>query len=445
MTLARAFRFPLFSLAAQNVGQRRARAVLLGLAIMLAVGVGYASFTVGAALRVGVATSFSRMGADMAVVPYGTLVNITSSLLTVQPTDLELDGNLADQLRAIPGIAHVAPQRLVRADADGRPINLVAYDPDRDFTVQPWLAAAAAAAGPLAVGQVLIGERVEGDKPGSVLRVCGEPLTVRDALGRTGVGPFDESYFVSFATLDRLIAAFREICRLHGISLASDAPARTGPVDAASLIKTHNHVLIPGEAACLSDIAPGRVSAFLIQLAPRATTQRVAFALGQIPGIKVVMGNPLYTSTRQALGGLFGGFALFGVLLLLALMLTVALLFSAIVRERYRELGLLRAMGARPGQIMCIILTEAALVTGLGGLCGLGFGVALVLLFARSLGNYFTSIGVPFAWPAAPTLWLAAAIGLLAAVLLGVAGALVPAWRARRMEPFALIVSEATR
>ena len=101
MTLARAFRFPLFSLAAQNVGQRRARAVLLGLAIMLAVGVGYASFTVGAALRVGVATSFSRMGADMAVVPYGTLVNITSSLLTVQPTDLELDGNLADQLRAI--------------------------------------------------------------------------------------------------------------------------------------------------------------------------------------------------------------------------------------------------------------------------------------------------------------------------------------------------------
>ena len=44
MTLARAFRFPLFSLAAQNVGQRRARAVLLGLAIMLAVGVGYASW-----------------------------------------------------------------------------------------------------------------------------------------------------------------------------------------------------------------------------------------------------------------------------------------------------------------------------------------------------------------------------------------------------------------
>ena len=75
--LARAFRFPLFSLAAQNVGQRRARAVLLGLAIMLAVGVGYASFTVGAALQVGVATSFSRMGADMAVVPYGTLVNST--------------------------------------------------------------------------------------------------------------------------------------------------------------------------------------------------------------------------------------------------------------------------------------------------------------------------------------------------------------------------------
>ena len=54
---------------------------------MLCVGIGFASFVAGWALQEGIATSFSRMGADLIVVPRATLVNITSSLLTVQPTD----------------------------------------------------------------------------------------------------------------------------------------------------------------------------------------------------------------------------------------------------------------------------------------------------------------------------------------------------------------------
>jgi putative ABC transport system permease protein len=130
-------RFLLFRLAAQNIGRRRLRALLLGLSVMLAVGVGFASFTGGWALRSGVVTSFSRMGADIVVVPLGTLVNITSTLLTVQPTEQELDGGLAKRLRAIPGVGVVAPQRIVRAQADGRAINLIAFDPLADFTVQP--------------------------------------------------------------------------------------------------------------------------------------------------------------------------------------------------------------------------------------------------------------------------------------------------------------------
>ena len=92
--------FLLFRLAAQNLGRRRLRALLLGLAVMLAVGVALASFVGGWALRGGVVTSFSRMGADIVVVPRGTLVNITSTLLTVQPTDQELDAELADRLRS---------------------------------------------------------------------------------------------------------------------------------------------------------------------------------------------------------------------------------------------------------------------------------------------------------------------------------------------------------
>ena len=53
-----------------------------------------------------------------------------------------------------------------------------------------------------------------------------------------------------------------------------------------------------------------------------------------------------------------------GMLALMAIMfvstaLMLSVLFSAIIAERKRELGLLRAMGARRRQIMGMLLTEA--------------------------------------------------------------------------------------
>ncbi len=167
------------------------------------------------------------------------------------------------------------------------------------------------------------------------------------------------------------------------------------------------------------------------------------FAIGQIPGIKLVTGNAVFTTTRQALGSLFGSMVVFALLLLLGLLILICLLFSAIVQERYRELSQLRVMGARPSQIMRIILTEAAAITVLGGLFGLGFGASLVLVFARTLGFYFETIGVPFAWPPVWTTVLAAAVAVVFSALLGIVGAFVPAWRAGRLEPYALLKAEA--
>src|SRR5260370_14367750 len=129
----------LIRLAAQNVGRRRLRAVFLGAAVMLGVGIGFASFVAGWALREGIATSFSRMGADLVAVPRATLVNITSSLLTVQPTDETLPADLAKRIAAIPGVARVASQRIVPALVEGRALNLIAFDPCRSFSVLPWL------------------------------------------------------------------------------------------------------------------------------------------------------------------------------------------------------------------------------------------------------------------------------------------------------------------
>jgi putative ABC transport system permease protein len=89
-----------------------------------------------------------------------------------------------------------------------------------------------------------------------------------------------------------------------------------------------------------------------------------------------------------------------------------------------------------------MILAEAAIITGLGGLAGLGFGTALLLMFARSLGFYFGLLGVPFAWPPAAVLQVGEIAAIVFSAILGVVGALLPAWRVRRMAPYALIQTD---
>jgi len=191
----------LIRLAAQNLGRRRLRALLLGLSVALAVGVGVAGLIAGRALGESIADSFSRMGADLVVVPHRTLVNLTASLLTVQPTDETLDAAVVPLLAAIEGVARAAPQRLVRVMVEGRGFNLIAFDPAADFTVQTW--AREPRPGPIGVNELLAGGRVPG-KTGETLTVCRRPMAIHGRLARTGVGPVDDSYFISFAGLDFL-------------------------------------------------------------------------------------------------------------------------------------------------------------------------------------------------------------------------------------------------
>ena len=204
----------------------------------------------------------------------------------------------------------------------------------------------------------------------------------------------------------------------------------------------HGHKLLSGPASCLPDLQSYKFSALLVQLAPGASAQQVMFAIGQIPNIKQVAGNSVFTTTRQALGTLFTGAVVVAALLLLGLLILISMLFSAIVQERYRELGLLRAMGARPNHIMSMILAEAAGITLVGGVFGLGFGVSLVFAFARTFGFYFASLEVPFAWPPAQTTVAVAVIGLVVSAALGAVGAFLPSWRARSLDPYVMIVGE---
>ena len=104
--------------------------------------------------------------------------------------------------------------------------------------------------------------------------------------------------------------------------------------------------------------------------------------------------------------------------------------------------GMLLAVGMGPGRVVRLILAEAALTTGLGGVCGVVLGFAGLLLFRRSLGFLFESYRVPFRLPPVPELAVAGVVGALLCAGAGLIGAILPAWRAARREPYTLVRGE---
>jgi putative ABC transport system permease protein len=128
------------------------------------------------------------------------------------------------------------------------------------------------------------------------------------------------------------------------------------------------------------------------------------------------------------------------VLMFASTALMVCVLFSAIVAERRGELGLLKAIGARRGQIVGMMVTEAVLATGIGGALGVVLGVLVMRLYERALVHYLEKLGVPFLWLDLPRMAAAGAVAL--ACLIGALGALYPAWRASRRDPYDLVRGE---
>jgi putative ABC transport system permease protein len=143
----------------------------------------------------------------------------------------------------------------------------------------------------------------------------------------------------------------------------------------------------------------------------------------------------------EKIEGLFRGIRAFvwfvGALTLLAGMLGVSNILLITVKERTKELGIRKALGATPGSIVAMIVKESLVLTALSGYSGLIVAVLVLEAFAKVL------LTLPEAPVSRPEVDLSAA--LLAQTLLVAAGlvaAIMPARHAARVHPVEALRAE---
>ena len=140
-------------------------------------------------------------------------------------------------------------------------------------------------------------------------------------------------------------------------------------------------------------------------------------------GITVSQPSKALVARAQAKNAFTGLFVALAAVALLVGAIGVANIMVISVLERRREIGLRRALGATRGHVRVQFLSEAMLLAGLGGVVGIGFGVAATAVYA--LGNDWSIVVPPLAWGG----------GLAAALAIGAISGLVPAQRAAALAP----------
>ena len=337
-----------------------------------------------------------RLGADIIVIPYDVTERAQEEVLTGKLATR--DSMPADHVRRISelkAVKRASPQLYlgtIRGSgySTAEKVSLVAFDPKTDFTILPWLKYNLP--NPLgihdAVGGALINKM---DAPEHIL-ANGYELALAGRLEPTGIW-FDHAVFVTFET-------------------AREMTVR-GAISAEVSAETVTSISV--------DVKPG------YDVARTATEMLLA-----APGIWPVQTTKLMrTLAAQRTGLIESLYIVLGMIWVLTVLLT-GLVFSLIVNEQRREIGIFRAVGASRRFIFRLFLTEGAILASVGGLTGMIVSAFLLYFLRTRLVALFE---VRVYLPSLPGLVVSMIGCFLIALLLVFPALLYPAIRASRLDP----------
>lgn len=142
-----------------------------------------------------------------------------------------------------------------------------------------------------------------------------------------------------------------------------------------------------------------------------------------------------YKRTQSVFTGIRMFVWIIGIGTIIAGIVGVSNIMIIVVKERTKEIGIRKAIGATPGSVIGLIIQEAVLITAFAGYLGLLAGVGLLELYNQFVppSDFFQNPEADFG------------IAIKATIMLVVAGALAglfPALRAARIKPVAALRDE---
>ena len=349
-----------------------------------------------------VSSGISRLGADVIVVPKDYTGESEAVILRGEPSTFFFETDVLPIIEGIKGVSRVAPQiyiSTVNGTFSTKPVQIIGFDPDRDFTITPWLDKNNHVA--LKKDEVLVGSQIISDI-GTKLRFYGHEFTITGKLQPTGTG-VDTSVFV------RTEDAY---------TMAEESKER-------SSFPLH-----------LPDI---KYSAILVKVDNASQADEISYQIvNSIWGVKVITPEVLISTVSNQLNSLTRLLYLTAIVATILSLPLISLISVIAVNERVREIGVLRALGATKGLIFRLTFGETLVISAFGGT----IGVVLSLIFLITLQDYIGTITrLPLTAPDIWTMILLGCSSIAMTTIIGGIASLYPAYRSAVMDPYSAIRS----
>ena len=394
--------FTLFSLALRNLKRKPLRSGILIIAIGLLVSVLVFALSFIRRVDSGIKITSDRLGADLLIVPTGSRGAAEDVLLENKVKTFYMNKGLIERVRKIDGIDKVTDQTYL-ATITGECCDVpesvvVAFNQDTDFVISPWLNKA-------------LNRRLQ----------KGEAIVGSESAFNIHIG-LTEVDTVLFGNMFKMVGVLEK--------------TGTG-LDTAIFIDEENirDILKNGRA----DLKSGQTSVIFAKVKKGFDPYMVAGKIEDtIIEVDVVARKDIGKNLIAALRDINRIFAVTVVLVTILSAFLAWSVFSAIAGERSREVGIMRAIGAKESHIVKLFLLEVFVIGGIGSLLGIISGTAVSMLLGKSfamLKNLSTDLSITGR----------IVIGLVSFVSgagICVLGALSPVHRMKKMEPLVVIKGE---
>ena len=145
--------------------------------------------------------------------------------------------------------------------------------------------------------------------------------------------------------------------------------------------------------------------------------------------------------------GVFSGIKLFvwviGIMTIMAGIVGVSNIMIILVKERTKEIGIRKAIGATPGSVVRLVLSESVIITALSGFFGLVFGMGALALasnYLQSMADQGKDIEKAFFNPSADLTVAITALVIL--IFAGLIAGYIPARKAAAIKPIEALHDE---